>query len=84
MLSRSGNTGLLGKLTAKIPDIRIAESTRDELERQAHAAGLGLSEYVREVLILRAHGVDMVRSLYEERLRQVAGMSAECHGSDGK
>lgn len=80
-LSRSGATSPFGKLTAKISEFRVSEDTHDELERQAREAGLGLSEYVREVLMIRAHGVDMVRSLYERRLRLVAGMPDECNGA---
>jgi hypothetical protein len=79
-LSRTGSTHPLGKLTAKISEFRVSEETHDELERQAREAGLGLSEYVREVLMIRAHGVDMVRSLYERRLALVSGMSDECRG----
>ena len=77
-LSRTGSTSPFGKLSAKISEFRVAEETHDVLERQARDAGLGLSEYIREVLMIRAHGVDMVRSLYEQRLRLVAGMSDEC------
>lgn len=80
LLSRSGSTNPLGKLSAQIGAIRVSEETHEELERQARDAGLGLSEYVREVLMIRAHGIDMVRSLYERRLRLVAGMSDECQG----
>ena len=79
-LSRSGATSPLGKLTAKIGEFRVSEETHDELERQAREAGLGLSEYVREVLMIRAHGIDMVRSLYERRLQLVAGIPSECRG----
>lgn len=80
-LSRAGSTNPLGKLSAKIPEIRCTETMHDELERQAREAGMGLSEYVREVLMIRAHGVDMVRSLYEARLRMVAGMQDESRGN---
>lgn len=79
-LSRSGSTSPFGKLTATIATFRVSEETHDELERQARDAGLGLSEYVREVLMIRAHGVEMVRSLYERRLALVSGMSDECSG----
>jgi hypothetical protein len=80
-LSRSGTTSPLGKFTAKIPEIRLPDDTKDELERQARCAGLGLNEYVRELLMIRAHGIDMVRSLYDRRLKLVAGMSDECPGN---
>lgn len=58
----------------------MSEDTHDELEFQAREAGMGLSEFIREVLMIRAHGIDMVRSLYERRLQLVAGMSDKRHG----
>ncbi len=61
--------------------MRLPEETREELERQARAAGLGLSEFLREILLIRAHGIDMVRRIYEERLAMVAGIGPET-GSD--
>jgi hypothetical protein len=76
-LSRSGVTSPLGKLSAEIK-VRVSESTRDELEQQARTAGMGLSEFLREILLIRAHGIDMVRSLYETRLALVAGTGPEC------
>lgn len=81
-LSRTGHTSPLGKLTAKIPEIRVPEETKDELVRQARHAGINLNEYVREVLIIKAHGKDMLRSLYDRRLKLVAEMSHECTEHD--
>lgn len=77
-LSRNGSTHPLGKLSAKISEFRVSEVTHEELERQARAAGLNLTEYVREVLMIRAHGVDMVRKLYEHRLCLVSGTTDDC------
>ncbi|AVR89039.1 ribbon-helix-helix protein, CopG family [Thauera aromatica] len=70
--SRSGRTGPFGKLTAEIPKIRVPDDTKDELERLARAAGITLSEYLRDLLMVHAHGVDVVRALYEERLSAVS------------
>jgi hypothetical protein len=80
-MSRSGQTSPLGKLTAELKT-RVAEDTRDELERQAREAGMVLGEYIREVLMIRAHGIEMVRSLYDARLSLVAGIGPEsgCNG----
>lgn len=82
-LSRNGNTNPLGKLSAEFT-VRVSEDTKDELEQQARACGMGLSEFIREVLMIRAHGLDMVRSLYERRLEMVSGNGAEKvrHGDD--
>jgi hypothetical protein len=76
-LSRSGATNPLGKLSAEIK-VRVPEATHDALEQQARTAGMGLSEFLREILLIRAHGIDMVRSLYEARLALVAGTGPEC------
>lgn len=82
-LSRSGQTNPLGKLSAEFT-VRVSEDTRDELEQQARACGMGLSEFIREVLMIRAHGLDMVRRLYERRLAMVSGKGAKTvrHGDD--
>lgn len=76
-LARTGSTSPLGKLSAEIK-VRVPEDTRDVLERQAREAGLGLSEFLRELLLIRAHGIDMVRSLYDTRLAMVAGTGPDC------
>lgn len=57
--------------------MRVPEDTKDVLERQARDAGMGLTEFLREVLLIRAHGIDMVRSLYDARLALVAGIGRE-------
>lgn len=76
-LSRSGHTTAFGKLTAEIPKVRVPEATHEILEFEARKAGLTLSEFVRELLMVRAHGLAHVSSLYESRLRVVAGMEGE-------
>lgn len=75
--SRSGTTSPLGKLTEQIPAIRISGETKDALEAEAKRAGLTLQEFVRELLVIRAHGVDTVRRMYEERIGVVSGKSQE-------
>lgn len=76
-LSRNGTTSPLGKLSAEIK-VRVPEDTREALEQQARSAGMGLSEFIREMLLIRAHGMDMVRRLYEDRLAMVAGTVPDC------
>jgi hypothetical protein len=79
--ARSGRSSPIGKLSAKV-EVRVNEDTKDELDRQARECGLGLGEFVRELLMIRAHGIDSVRRLYEHRLQLVSGMSGECHRDD--
>lgn len=75
--ARSGSSSVLGKLTAEVPKIRIPELTHELLEAEARKAGLTLSEFVRDLLLVRAHGLSHVTSLYEDRLKVVAGNGSE-------
>ena len=81
-LSRSGHTGPLGKLTTEIK-IRTDEDTKDALERLARSAGLSLSEYLRDVLMVHAHGQEYVASLYAARLARVAGTQPGMGNKEG-
>lgn len=71
--SRSGLTSPFGGMTAEIPKIRVPEETKEILDREARKAGLNTSEFVRYLLMLRAHGKDSMLSVEEERLKSVAG-----------
>ncbi|NMG71816.1 plasmid mobilization protein [Parazoarcus communis] len=81
-MSRSGHTGPLGKLTAEIK-IRTDEDTKEGLERMARSAGLSLAEYVRDLLMVHAHGYEYVASLYAARLSRVAGLGAASGSKEG-
>lgn len=75
-LSRSGSTIPLGKLSYETK-VRVAEPVGEELERQARDLGLGVAEYIREVLTIKALGYEHVRRLYQDRLEMVAGTGTE-------
>lgn len=75
--SRTGSTSPLGKFTAEIPKLKVPEETREILDTEARRAGLSLSEFIRDLLIIRAHGKEMVRSLYAQRVDVVAGKGEE-------
>lgn len=70
--SRSGATSPLGKLSYETK-VRVAEPVGEELERQARSLGRGVTEYIREILTIKALGYDHVRRLYQDRLEMVAG-----------
>lgn len=77
MLSRSGRASASGqKLTNEIKT-RVDDDTRDELDRLSRRAGVSLSEFVRDLLMIRAFGLDHVRTLHEERWAVVAGKGPE-------
>lgn len=75
-LSRSGSTSPLGKLSYETK-VRVAERVGEELERQAREIGLSTTEYIREILTIKALGYDHVRRLYQDRLEMVAGNGTE-------
>ena len=78
---RTGTSNPFGKLTAEVPKVKIPEATHDELERMAREAGMGVSEFVRELIIMRVHGVEMYSKLHANRMNVVAGMGAEGGGN---
>lgn len=77
MFSRSGLSSPLGGMTAEIPKIRVPEETKDILDKEARKAGLNTSEFVRYLLMVRAHGVDGMVSMEQARLKIIAGNGSE-------
>ena len=75
--ARSGLSSPFGGMTAEIPKLRVPEDTKDILEREARKAGLNLSEFVRYLLMVRAHGVDVMVSMEQQRLKIIAGKGEE-------
>ena len=71
--SRSGNTNPLGgTLDAEIKT-KVTVYLQEDVRRAASAAGMPVSEYVREVLMIAIYGADHVESLYRNRTRLIAG-----------
>lgn len=71
--SRSGATSPLGKLTEQIPAIRVSIETKEALDAEAKRAGMSLLEFVRELLVIRAHGLPAVKRMYDLRADVVSG-----------
>jgi Ribbon-helix-helix protein, copG family len=69
-------TTTLGKLTAEVK-VRVDEDTKDELDRLAYEAGMGTSEFIRELMMIRVYGREHVARLYKTRMFMVAGMGPE-------
>jgi hypothetical protein len=69
---RTGQTHIVGKLTALIPAVRVDEKTKEGLERDAHSVGITMAELVREILIARYHDEGEMRTLLESRHRVVS------------
>lgn len=64
-------------MTAEIPKLKVPEETKETLEQLSREAGMTLSEFCKSVLMVRAHGVDMMLRLERERLTVVAGMGKD-------
>lgn len=77
MSSRSGVSHPLGKFTAKFPPYKGPESTKEILEKKAARLDMSLAEYLRELAIIHAHGVDTLKSLHVSRIEAVAGKGHE-------
>lgn len=68
------NSRSLGKLTSEFK-VRIDDDTRDELDRLAASAGMDLSQFIRELVLIRVYGRRHIERLQERRLAMVAGIS---------
>lgn len=77
LASRSGHSNPLGKFTAEVKGFKLPEVTHEGAERLAHEAGMSLQEWVRELVMVRVHGVDMLAKVHASRLEFVAGMRKE-------
>ena len=76
LFSRSGNTNLLGgTLDAEIKT-KVTVDLQEDVRRTSSAAGMPVSEYVREVLMIAIYGAEYVESLYRNRTRLIAGFGA--------
>lgn len=81
-LARSGVSSPLGKFTAEFPKFKGPDETHEAATRLAREAGMSLGEWLRELVMIRVHGIDMVARLHTDRLRVVAGIGEE-RGSHG-
>lgn len=79
-LSRNLRSGPLGKGDAKIPETRVPSEVKDILTAEAAKLGMGLSEFLRELCVMRAYGPEHVKRLQAERSDMVWGMSEESRG----
>ncbi|OGT02140.1 MAG: hypothetical protein A2143_00650 [Gallionellales bacterium RBG_16_57_15] len=76
LFSRSVTTNHFGKCTEEIKT-RVPYELKEGFARIASDAGMTESEYLRKMLELKVFGLDMVRKIHDEQLRQVAGIGRE-------
>lgn len=74
---RTGVTSVIGKLTEPVGPVKIPCETKELLERAAKEAGLTLNEFMRDLLMLRAHGEEVMTSLHQHRMDVVLGKGGE-------
>lgn len=74
--SRGPNSCPLGKLT-RTAKTRLDDATMDRAEQIAHEHGMGLSEWMRDLVMVAAWGEDHLRSVYERRLAAVSRKGPE-------
>lgn len=72
--SRAIPSALIGTYDDQLPAIRVHSETKRILDRLAHEAGLPLNEFVRLLVMIRAHGVDEVAKVQAHRLSVVSGL----------
>jgi hypothetical protein len=75
--SRSGRSNPFGKLDRDVGKLKLSEPTFLALSKFAHDADMPLLEFIREFLDIRAHGLDMYKTIQEERFSLIAGIGKE-------
>lgn len=76
LFSRSGRSSLLGKRTVA-KHTKVDEETSDILQRLAQEARMSESEFIAELLTIRAHGEDFMQKIALQRLAVVSGKGRE-------
>jgi hypothetical protein len=75
-MARMINSGRFGKLTEEART-KIDIETKEELLRIACEAGMGESEFLRELILIRVRGFDYVTRIHRDRMRVVAGIDPD-------
>lgn len=73
LYSRSGTSSPFGKNTEEVK-ARIPFELKEGFTRIAHELGMNESELLRELIMIRVLGFDMVKKIHEERFERVAGI----------
>lgn len=76
LLARGQATSPFGKCTEEIKS-KLPFEIKESFTRIAHDAGMTESEYLREMIMIKVLGLDMVRKIHAERLERVAGIGPQ-------
>lgn len=74
--ARSPDSSPFGKRTAELR-CRVDEETEELLTRRAREEGMSLGEYIGLRLMIEAHGLERVQSVYADRLIRIAGIGKQ-------
>lgn len=75
--SRSGFTGLFGKLGDPINDLRLPVNIEERMRKRAQDFGLPFNELLREVIVVSEVGRDAVEDAFSKRLDAIQGIERE-------
>lgn len=75
-MARTRASSALGKLTEEART-KIDVETKERLLRAAGEAGMGESEFLRELILIRIRGFDYVTRIHKERMCLVAGIDPD-------
>jgi len=64
--------GVFGKCTEELKT-KVPIEIRELADRRARELGMSTSEWLRDVALIALLGEDMVLSMYQDRVRSVAG-----------
>lgn len=72
MTAFSRGAGFFGKCTDELKT-KVPIEIRELADRRARELGMTTSEWLRDVALIALLGEDMVLSMYQDRVRSVAG-----------
>lgn len=73
MLARTGISDIFGKLDDDLPTIRINGDVLDLMRRNARAAGISFSEYLRNKIYVAEYGYEHIKSMREANFLRSLG-----------
>ncbi len=69
-------SALFGKCSAEVKT-KVPDEVKMDLERLAHSLGVDTSRVLRDLVMNRLYGADVLRRLADEQMRKVLGLGPE-------
>ncbi len=73
LMSRPAHANPFGKCTEELKT-RVPYQVKEAFTRIAHDLDMTEAELLREMVMVKVYGVDMVQKIYAERVSRVAGI----------